>query len=346
MSDRSLRPREPSASQVFGELIRQQGAHPQGGHQPGDDPDDPTAPAAPAEERPVAPPTESEASTAGEAPPDSEVSAENGERNAAQANAAAAGAARERGRVAAFFAGLWSFLGGALRALLILPLVAILAAAIATFAITWQQRQPRSTVLAAVDDEAPLAIATDAPRHRQRIGIVAGHRGVYNDPGAVCEEDGLTEREVNEVIAEKVVLHMRGLGYHAELLDEFDSRLQDYQAAALVSLHANDCQDYGEHVSGYLIARAAARAEGGPDDLLVRCIGENYAQATGLRVRAGLTADMTEYHSFVEIHPYTPAAILEMGFLRADRELLTGRTDIVARGVTDGILCFLAATRR
>ena len=144
------------------------------------------------------------------------------------------------------------------------------------------------------------------------------------------------------MVAEKVVLHLRGLGYHAELLDEFDSRLKDYQAEALISLHVNDCKDYGEYVTGYLIARAAARAAGGADDLLVQCLGENYAQATGLRVRAGVTSDMSEYHSFVEIHPYTPAAILEMGFLLADRRLLTERADIVARGVYDGILCFLA----
>ncbi len=231
------------------------------------------------------------------------------------------------------------FFGGMLRALLIFPLVALLSAAIATFAISWQQRQPETRAMAAVPTEAPTINVT--PRYLRRIGIVAGHRGVYNDPGAVCK-DGLTEREVNEVVAEKVVLHLRGLGYHAELLDEFDSRLKDYQAEALISLHVNDCKDYGEYVTGYLIARAAARAAGGADDLLVQCLGENYAQATGLRVRAGVTSDMSEYHSFVEIHPYTPAAILEMGFLLADRRLLTERADIVARGVYDGILCFLA----
>ena len=231
------------------------------------------------------------------------------------------------------------FFGGMLRALLIFPLVALLSAAIATFAISWQQRQPETRAVAAVPTEAPTINVT--PRYLRRIGIVAGHRGVYNDPGAVCK-DGLTEREVNEVVAEKVVLHLRGLGYHAELLDEFDSRLKNYQAEALISLHVNDCKDYGEYVTGYLIARAAARAAGGADDLLVQCLGENYAQATGLRVRAGVTSDMSEYHSFVEIHPYTPAAILEMGFLLADRRLLTERADIVARGVYDGILCFLA----
>lgn len=232
------------------------------------------------------------------------------------------------------------FFGGAMRALLILPLVALLTAGLATFAISWQEHQTQQQERARPTADAQQAALMVTPRHLQRIGIVAGHRGVYDDPGAVCE-DGLTEREVNEVVAEKVVLHLRGLGFHAELLDEFDSRLQNYQATALVSLHSNDCRDYGEFVSGYLIARAAARAEGGPDDLLAKCVGENYRRATGLRVRAGMTSDMSEYHSFVEIHPLTPAVILEMGFLLGDRRLLTEESDRVARGVYDGILCFL-----
>ena len=321
---------EGSASNIFSELIRRQGAVEHSGDSASEESElpspQPTAPAAPI----GAISTPAALTTPTRDLPDS---AEGGGREpppppSPPPTNPAAGA---------------GFFGGMLRALLILPLVALLAAAIATFAISWQQRRPHGQELAALSTEAPKPTIAVTPRHLRRIGIVAGHRGVYNDPGAVCE-DGLTEREVNEVVAEKVVLHLRGLGYHAELLDEFDSRLKDYQAAALISLHANDCKDYGEHVTGYLIARAAARATGGADDLLVQCLGENYAQATGLRVRAGITSDMSEYHSFVEIHPYTPAAILEMGFLLADRRVLTEQTDRVARGVYDGVLCFLAAT--
>ena len=53
-----------------------------------------------------------------------------------------------------------------------------------------------------------------------------------------------------------------------------------------------------------------------------------------------ITPDMREYHSFSEIDPSTVAAIIETGFLNLDREMLTKRTDIVARGVAEGILCF------
>ena len=53
-----------------------------------------------------------------------------------------------------------------------------------------------------------------------------------------------------------------------------------------------------------------------------------------------ITGDMREYHAFREIDPSTVAAIIETGFLNLDREILTQRTEMVAEGVVQGILCF------
>jgi N-acetylmuramoyl-L-alanine amidase len=53
-----------------------------------------------------------------------------------------------------------------------------------------------------------------------------------------------------------------------------------------------------------------------------------------------ITGDMREYHAFREIDPSTVAAIIETGFLNLDREMLTKKTDLVAEGVVQGILCF------
>ena len=50
---------------------------------------------------------------------------------------------------------------------------------------------------------------------------------------------------------------------------------------------------------------------------------------------------MTEYHAFYEIEPQTPGAIIEIGFMAADRRLLTRRQDRVAQGIVDGLICFL-----
>ena len=183
------------------------------------------------------------------------------------------------------------------------------------------------------------------PRWLTKIGIISGHRGAENDPGAICEnEDGevtLTENEVNFAVAQLVFLELQERGYDAELMDEWDNRLDNYQAAALVSIHANDCQDYGEPVSGYLVAHAEARPEGGLDGLLVDCLAAHYESNTKLERRYGYTADMTDYHAFREILNTTPGAILETGFMLGDRELLTTQPELLARGIVDGILCFV-----
>ena len=54
-----------------------------------------------------------------------------------------------------------------------------------------------------------------------------------------------------------------------------------------------------------------------------------------------ITPDMTEYHAFNEIDANTTAAIIETGFLNLDRKILTEHTDLVAQGVSAGILCYV-----
>lgn len=186
--------------------------------------------------------------------------------------------------------------------------------------------------------QQPTALPT--PNYLKKVGIVSGHRGPENDPGAVCP-DGLTEASINFDVATRVVRNLRALGYSVDLLDEFDARLNNYQAVALVSIHANTCQDFGEFVSGFLVAKAAVRPEGGQDSLLAECIAKHYGERIGIQRRFSLTADMTDYHTFREIHPLTPAAIIELGFMKDDREILTTRQDDMAQAIMDGVLCFL-----
>jgi N-acetylmuramoyl-L-alanine amidase len=75
---------------------------------------------------------------------------------------------------------------------------------------------------------------------------------------------------------------------------------------------------------------------------MLKCIDEKYAAATGLTKHPDtVTHNMTEYHAFRKIAPTTPAAILELGFLGGDGELLTNGVDQVATGVSDSVQCFL-----
>ncbi|MBN8620867.1 MAG: N-acetylmuramoyl-L-alanine amidase [Anaerolineae bacterium] len=239
-------------------------------------------------------------------------------------------------------------LGGIIRSVIVIVVAAGLMATIFTWwtpsqFINDQVRNELSIVQATNESVAtvvPTVIPT--PNWLRRVGIVSGHRGpqVPPDPGAVCP-DGLTEAEINFAVAQLVVRNLRERGYSVDLLDEFDPRLDNYQAAALVSIHANTCQNYGEVVSGFLIARAAARVGVGADDVLVNCVAQYYGQATNLQRREGVTLDMTDYHTFREINPLTPAAIIELGFMLADRPVLTGMQEEMAQGITNGIVCFL-----
>lgn len=234
-------------------------------------------------------------------------------------------------------------IGGLLRAFIIVVVAAGLMATI----FTWWT--PNEFISTSVRQGLSIAISTDTvtqvptslptPNWARRIGIVAGHHG--NDSGAVCS-DGLTEASINLTVSEMVVRNLRSLGYTVDLLDEFDSRLTNYEAAALVSIHSNTCRDFGEHVSGFIVAASAGRITAHNQDTdLVECIAQHYKTETQLQRRLETTVDMTDYHTFREIAPLTPAAIIELGFMLGDHELLTEHPDTLARGISDGVRCFL-----
>ncbi len=170
-----------------------------------------------------------------------------------------------------------------------------------------------------------------------KVGIVAGHW--QSDPGAVCA-DGLKEVTINLDVASRVVAILQSEGYQAELLPEFSDKLAGYRADAFVSIHADSC-DVPE-ASGFKVARVSGSAIPDEEDRLVSCLSKEYGRATGLAFHAdSITFDMTGYHAFGEIDPLTPGAIIELGFMDADRELLTGHSYELAQGVARGIACFL-----
>jgi N-acetylmuramoyl-L-alanine amidase len=173
-----------------------------------------------------------------------------------------------------------------------------------------------------------------------RIGIVSGHHG--NDSGAVCK-DGLTEAQVNYDIAGRVVNEMRQRGYRVDLLDEYDPRLNGYHALLLLSIHADSCDYINDEATGFKVAHVYDSKVPDQEDKLVQCLADRYAARTGMRFhKNSITPDMTEYHGFYEIAPDTPGAIIETGFLRLDRVILTQRADLVAQGIVDGLMCFLS----
>jgi N-acetylmuramoyl-L-alanine amidase len=146
---------------------------------------------------------------------------------------------------------------------------------------------------------------------------------------------------INLDVASRVVAMLQNSGYQAELLAEFSPKLAGYKADACISIHADSCNVPG--ASGFKVARVAASAIPEEEDRLVACLIQEYAEATGLDFHeSSITYDMTVYHAFNEIDPQTPAAIIELGFMGEDRDLLTKNAHQVAEGVTQGLLCFLA----
>ncbi len=189
-----------------------------------------------------------------------------------------------------------------------------------------------------VGAEIPTAIPT--PNYDIRIGIVSGHMGPENDPGAICP-DRLTESEINFAVANLVWSQLRARGYEVDLLEEYDRRLEGYRANLLVSIHANDCRPYAGGASGFLVGQSETRPRDGEDARLVECVGVAYERATNLERRYTFTPDMDGYHVFNRINPSTPSVIIEMGFMLADREILTERPELLASAIITGVECFL-----
>ncbi len=189
---------------------------------------------------------------------------------------------------------------------------------------------------------APDATAAAMPATTNqdiRIGVVSGHWG--SDSGAVCD-NGTTEAEVNLRIATLVQQKLAAQGYQVDLLQEFDSRLKGYKAAALVSIHNDSCQYMGDEATGFKIAAAISSYDSNLAKRLQSCMQSRYAQVTGLSYHPNtITRDMSEYHAFDEIDPNTPAIIIEAGFLNLDYNLLTQHPDLVAEGISAGILCYV-----
>jgi N-acetylmuramoyl-L-alanine amidase len=197
------------------------------------------------------------------------------------------------------------------------------------------------------DQQTEETLATPTPRPTNArpagpyVGIVAGHWG--NDSGAVCP-DGTTEQQTNLAIAKRVTERLRARGVWVDLLQEFDGRLTGFQGDVLVSIHADSCDpiDADPPATGFKVARSQASTIPTVTDKLVDCLRGEYEKSTGMRYHENsITRDMTSYHSFREIDPNTPAAIVETGFLYLDYDMIVKQPERPAEGIANGILCFL-----
>ena len=230
-----------------------------------------------------------------------------------------------------------------------LQLVIIVAFILATLFTAWTPASllpgnlsERFAAALALNATETASFPTPTPRPRPLIGVVVGHwDDNTKDPGAVCD-DGLTELEVNQSIAARVKRILVDEGYDVDLLREFDAKLQGYQALALISIHADSCEFINDEATGFKVAAALSNQYPERAARLTACIENRYANATNLKLHANtITNDMSSYHAFDEIENNTNAVIIETGFLNLDRQVLTKNQDQVAKGISDGILCYV-----
>jgi N-acetylmuramoyl-L-alanine amidase len=231
-----------------------------------------------------------------------------------------------------------------------LRLVLIVAVVIATLFTAWTEpgllpgglSEKLSSALALQKETPQAAWPTTTARASPRIGIVAGHSG--NDSGAVCSDalGGYREVDINLNVASLVREGLVKQGFDVDLLAEFDPRLDNYRALALVSIHADSCEYINDQATGFKLAAAMSTKYPEQTTRLTTCLKNRYASITGLQFHSGsVTSDMTDYHAFNEISPDTPAVIIETGFMNLDREILTQHPDVIANGIVSGILCFV-----
>lgn len=197
---------------------------------------------------------------------------------------------------------------------------------------------------------ARLLRPTQVPTPR-RVGIQVGHWKVDEAPDEFpslrfqggASFDGVDEVDVNLDIAQRIAGLLRARGIVVDILPA--TIPPGYLADAFVSLHA-DGDDYRE-ARGFKVAHGFYR---GPHEAaLVEWLTDAYAAATAMPWDDNVSDDMTDYYAFAwyryehALSPFTPAAIIEMGFLSQDddREMLLGKPNVVARGIADGIARFL-----
>jgi N-acetylmuramoyl-L-alanine amidase len=200
----------------------------------------------------------------------------------------------------------------------------------------------------------PTALPSPLPTYSltQTIGILIGHSGpplnpqFSEDPGAICDENGdgvpeLRELDFNTAVGLRVADLLIEAGYAVELLNEWDARLENYRASALVSIHTNTCENLGFGATGYNV-KANERSPMLERDLVLEdCVAATYAANTGLPRHYGSPPDLVDYHAFRKVSLDTPTIIVELGFMFSDRAVLMQNNEGMARGIFQGLECFL-----
>ncbi|NTV63804.1 MAG: N-acetylmuramoyl-L-alanine amidase, partial [Oscillochloris sp.] len=202
----------------------------------------------------------------------------------------------------------------------------------------------------------PTSIPTPTPRPvgvAPRVGLQVGHLNASELPEELARFRTSTgarygdtsEAELNEDIARRVQALLEAEGVAVDLLPA--TIPPDYDADAFVSIHADGSTSGAAR--GWKLATPWRASQASRQ--LAAAVAATYGSATGLPEDVGgVTINMRGYYAFNNrrhdhaIATTTPAILIETGFMTSatDREVLFGQPDRAARGISQGILAYLA----
>lgn len=185
----------------------------------------------------------------------------------------------------------------------------------------------------------PVNIDELSPAPTVRVGIHSGH--YKHNEGNVCP-DGIREVDVAYVIANKTSMLLAVSDITVEILNEYDLRLINYKADALISIQTGGCTDTSAAISGFKIGTSLSTTIPDKVNVLAACLAEQYQLNTGLTFGYRVIGeDEIESHTFLDVNPQTPVVMIEAGSLAVDRAILIDGADRAANGIAAGIICYL-----
>jgi hypothetical protein len=223
-------------------------------------------------------------------------------------------------------------------------------------AVTPEPAAPEPEPVPEAPPPGPTAWPTPTPRAAgtpPRVGLQVGHLNSHELPDELAHLrtstgarwGNVSEAQLNYEIVSRVKPLLEAQGVIVDVLPA--TVPPGYEADAFLAIHADGSRSAAPR--GWKLAtpwRASAASK-----LLLERVGAAYGPASGLPHDAGgVTVNMRGYYAFNwrrhthAVAATTPAIIVELGFMTnaADRAVLFGQPDRIARGLADGILDYLA----
>jgi hypothetical protein len=204
---------------------------------------------------------------------------------------------------------------------------------------------------------SPTAIPTPSPRAagtRPRVGLQVGHLRSNELPEELARLrtstgarwGNVTEADLNQDIVNRIKPLLEAQGV---IVDVIPATVPvSYDADAFLAIHADGSASPAAR--GWKLATPWRTSEA--SRALMNAVAATYGVNTGLPEDVGgVTVNMKGYYAFnYRRHEHaiartTPAIIVEMGFMSsaADRGVLFGQPDLVAKGIADGVMAYLRA---